>query len=202
MVTRMSTDHPRRWMRVMSALGFTMILLVTGAGAAYAGHALVQADGDHLHWADSDPSFPRGYVYWKDETGSEWPVYSSAIKWDEEPRLDAVYTTGSCTSSHCVTVREANLSAGCSAPYGETDIPAGAAGHFTTNVEVRIDAQCDSRATSHRRELVCHELGHSIGLDERPSTSSTCMRTGNMNGSQLPDSHDFQVLHNSYNHND
>lgn len=197
-----TSSRSRRWTRPLLALGFSLVLVVAGAGAAYAGHALVQSDGDRLHWADNAPNYPRGYVYWKDETGSEWPVYTSAVKWDQASRLDAVYTTGSCTSSHCVTVREANLGTGCSAPYGETDVPAGSRGHFTTNVEVRVDRQCDGRAASHRRELVCHELGHSIGLDDRASSVSSCMRTGNMNGSSAPTQHDYDTLHNSYGHND
>jgi hypothetical protein len=189
----------RRWSPLLALAG---VLLLVVASASFASHALTQADGDRLHWADNDPGFPRGYVYSQDQTGAEWPVFSSAIKWDEESRLDAVYTSGSCTSSHCVTVHEAALAAGCSAPFGVTAIPAGAAGHFTTNVDVTIDAQCDSRNAADRRELVCHELGHSIGLGDRAASNVTCMRTGNMIGRTLPDAHDFEALHNSYNHND
>jgi hypothetical protein len=185
-----------------------IVLLLTAvflgsASVAFAGHPLLQADGDRYHWADNDPSFPRGYVYWQDQTGAEWPVYSSAIEWDKASRLDAVYTSGSCTSSHCVTVREVSFNnVGCAPPYGETSVPTTTAGHFTTDTEVRIDAQCDNRNAADRRELVCHEMGHSIGLGERASSSATCMRTGNMVGRTLPDGHDYEALYNSYDHND
>ncbi len=101
-----------------------------------------------------------------------------------------------------MTVREADLEAGCSPPFGLTAIPSGASGHFTTDVNIRIDRQCDSRNADDRRELVCHEMGHSIGLDDRALSAVTCMRTGNMIGRRLPDAHDYEVLHNSYNHND
>jgi hypothetical protein len=191
----------RRWSLVVF---LTVVFVLFAATTSFAFHPWFDADGDRRHWRDNDPGFPRGYVYWHDKTGVEWPVFASAIKWDQETRLDAVYVSGSssCTSSHCATVREAALSAGCSPPFGETSGPTSGAGHFTTGVEVRIDAQCDSRNAADRRELVCHEMGHSIGLFERASSADTCMRTGNMIGKTLPDGHDFETLHNSYNHND
>jgi hypothetical protein len=190
----------RRW----SPLGplACALLFVLGATVSFASHPLVQGDGDRLHWRDNDPGFPRGYVYWQDQTGAAFPVFSSAIEWDRASRLDAVYTSGSCTSSHCVTVREAALNPGCSPPFGITAIPSGPAGHFTTNVNVRVDAQCAGRNAADRRELVCHELGHSIGLDDRPMSARTCMRLGDMIGRRLPNRHDFEALANSYNHND
>lgn len=150
----------------------------------------------------NDPNFPRGYVFWHDQTGAEWPVFSSAVQWDRASRLDAVYTTGSCTSNHCVTVREADLGPACSPLFGETFHPSGPAGHLFSATEVRINARCDARNAADRRELVCHELGHSIGLGERPSSTNTCMRSGNMVGEQFPDGHDFEVLFFSYNHDD
>jgi hypothetical protein len=191
-----------RWRLLLFLSGVFVLFTAT---ASFASHALRQPDGDRLHWADNDPGFPRGYVYWHDETGVEWPVFASAIEWDKATRLDAVWVSGSnsCSSSHCVTVREVNFNnVGCSAPYGETDIPSFGSGHFTSNVEVRIDRQCDSRNAADRRELVCHELGHSIGLGERMFGADTCMRTGNMIGETLPDEHDFVALSTSYDHND
>ena len=144
-----------RYIRRSSLVAFLFgVFVLFGATAAgLASHALTQADGDRLHWRDNDPGFPRGYMYWQDQTGAEWPVFSSAIEWDKETRLDAVYTSGSCSSSHCVTVREADLEAGCSPPFGLTAIPSGASGHFTTDVNIRIDRQCDSRNADDRREL-------------------------------------------------
>jgi hypothetical protein len=190
----------RRWNPLFPLV--LVLLFVIGVTASFASHPLQQADGDRLHWRDNDPGFPRGYMYWQDTTGAAWPVFSSAIEWDRASRLDAVYTSGSCSNSHCVTVRTSALAAGCSAPYGVTAIPSGPEGHFTTDVNVQLDAQCSSRNAADRRELVCHELGHSIGLDDRAASAVTCMRTGNMIGRQVPDGHDFEALANSYNHND
>ncbi len=86
-----------RYIRRSSLVAFLFgVFVLFGATAAgLASHALTQADGDRLHWRDNDPGFPRGYMYWQDQTGAEWPVFSSAIEWDKETRLDAVYTSGS-----------------------------------------------------------------------------------------------------------
>ncbi len=67
---------------------------------------------------------------------------------------------------------------------------------------VRVDRQCDSRNYADRRELICHEMGHSLSLDDRPSSANSCMRQGDMVGEQHPDGHDYDALHNMYDHND
>lgn len=180
-----------------------VFLVFAAAGASVASHYLYDANGNKKHWSDNDPGFPRGYVYWHDQTGAAFPVYASAIEWDKETRLDAVYVSGgsSCTSSHCVTVSEVDFNnTGCAAPYGQAYTPTGSGGHLTTDTWVHYDRQCSSRSSADRRELVCHELGHTIGLYERPESASTCMRQGNMIGKQLPDTHDFDILHALYNH--
>lgn len=188
----------RRW--TLIAL-LTAAFLASTSLSAVATHVWYNDAGNRKHWSDNDPSFPRGYVYWFDNTGAEWPVYSSAIKWDEEPLLDGVYVTGSCSSSHCVTISEVDFdNTGCAPPYGRVSGPTTTAGHFTTDTWMRVDRQCDNRNAADRRELVCHEMGHTIGLYERPETANTCMRVGNMIGETLPDDHDFGVVHTSHNH--
>jgi len=177
------------------------VFLLFTAGATLAGHA-VMGGGNRLHWGDNEPNFPRGYMYWHDKTGAAWPVYASAVEWDKETRLDAVYVSGanSCTSFRCVPVTETDFNnTGCAAPWGYANWTYNSSGHFTS-AQMQVDRQCDSRTAADRRELVCHEMGHTIGLDERSSTADTCMRTGNMIGKQYPDPHDFEVLHYSYGH--
>lgn len=43
-------------------------------------------------------------------------------------------------------------------------------------------------------------MGHAIGLGDRESTVSSCVRTGNMNGSEEPTTHDYETLYNNYSH--
>lgn len=166
----------------------------------------VAATGTHAmgyHWRDRDPAHPRGYVYWVDNTGAEWPVYSSAVTWDQAPGLDALYTTsGASCPSHCVPVNEHDLDAGCTGRLGVFSPDVTASNHLTSDSWIRIDRQCDSRNYADRRELVCHEMGHSIGLDDRPETAPSCMRQGDMVGEQYPADHDWEALGNIYDHND
>lgn len=183
--------------RLVALILAAFTIIAVASTSAMAGHSL------NYHWADADPSYPRGYVYWVDQTGPSWPVYSSAIDWDQETRLDAVYVSsaGACPS-HCVSVSEADLDAGCTGRLGVMSPAVNSDGHLNGNTTVQVDRQCSSRNAADRRELVCHELGHSLGLDDRASTAVTCMRQGNMIGRQFPDQHDYDVLHSKYNHND
>lgn len=185
------------------ALLLAVFLVFVAAGASLAGHYLYNSSGNKKHWSDNDPGFPRGYVYWHDKTGPSVPVYASAIEWDKVSRLDAVYVSSgsSCTSSHCVTVSEVDFNnTGCAAPFGEAYTPTNTAGHLTTDTYARVDRQCASRSYADRRELICHEMGHTIGLQHLAKTAQTCMRQGDMNGSSLPNGDDFSHLESLYNH--
>lgn len=53
--------------------------------------------------------------------------------------------------------------------------------------------------TSRARELACHEIGHTMGLNHRAQTSS-CMVDGVSPGSRLFDQHDWDQLNGVYNH--
>lgn len=180
-----------------------VFLVFVAAGASVAGHYLYTGSYKK-HWSDNDPGFPRGYVYWHDKTGAAMPVYASAIEWDKETRLDAVYVSAgsSCTSSHCATVSEVDFNnVGCSNPFGVAYTYTNSVGHFTTDVNVQLDRQCGSRSYADKRELICHELGHSIGLEHLSESALTCMRQGDMIGRSLPNQHDYDALHALYNHN-
>jgi len=200
--TSKDSRSSRRMGRRFGVVAVLVAVFVGSATAAALADKPIIQSGHRLHWGDNEPNYPRGYVYWLDQTGAAFPVYSSAIEWDKAGKLDAVYTTssGSCPASHCASVLNAPLEAGCSPPYGLTDIPWSGPGHFTTGVRIRIDTQCSSRNAADRRELVCHEMGHSIGIDDRAASSTSCMRTGNMVGRQLPIDDDYDTLRISYSH--
>lgn len=182
------------------------LFLIVFTAAAMLGAGATASLGSHStpdHWRDNDPGYPRGYVYWVDNTGSEWPVYSAAIDWDQAPRLDAVYVTNEANCpSHCVSVNEADLDAGCTGRLGVATTYTNASGHLTGQTYVRIDRQCDNRNYADRRELVCHEMGHTLRLQHVDPSLPTCMRQGDMIGEQDPRQHDYDALHNMYDHND
>jgi hypothetical protein len=174
---------------------------------AWANHWELTESGLPVHWSDSDPSYPRGYVYWVDNTGAEWPVYSSAVEWDKAGRLDAVYTSSEAAcpnTGHCVSVIETPLGvAGCTGLLGQTDqVFYTTSGHLHTNTLVRVDSQCSGAASGKRRTITCHEMGHSIGVDEQLVHTDTCMASPYQGVKQLPSQHDYDAISNQYNHND
>lgn len=177
------------------------IALLLTASAASASHALVSG-GVQIHWQDGG-SADRAYVYWSDQTGAEWPVYTEALAWDQASSLDAIYRSSSqsCTSGHCVDVQEAPY-ANCDNILGQSTFNHYSSGHLTSGNWSRVDQDCGSKPYNARRELLCHEMGHSIGLADKSSTSSSCMRTGLPLGSAVQNSHDYDELAIIYGHND
>ena len=142
-------------------------------------------------------SWPKDLVYVYDLTagikksdGSPvWPVYAAAERWDNDNPVNFRYTTKSCPrGSQCVTVRQSEL-------------PAPAAG-TTTTVSVGDDIRSSkvvldttfgrTSSYSRRRNVVCHELGHALGLKHR-SSSSSCL-TSSVTTQRHPDATDIKNL--------
>lgn len=179
------------------------IALMFTAGSAMASHSMSD-NGATLHWQTN--SGGTAYVYWSDKTSASWPVYTEAVAWDQASGIDALYVSGSnsCTSGHCVVVNEAALSGNCTAGVvGQTTVAHYSSGHFTPGMTVHVANACTSQPYNGRRALLCHEMGHSIGLNDVASTSSSCMRTNAASlGSVIQNSHDYAQLGVIYGHND
>lgn len=178
-------------MRALATLAATFVLSFTGAAASASTYA---------HWDDNEPQYPRGYAFIQDMTPAEFPVYTAAIKWDQAVRLDLVYRSGGGSCGHCVPFA-ANLvgGAGCSGNVGVTS--AGTVGVHLANVSSRVDSACASRTYNNRLELVCHEMGHAIGLNDRSAGSTSCMRTEVPLGNATdPSENDYTDLSNAYGH--
>lgn len=182
--------------RVLFVLAGSVAAFCVTVGAALGTHALYSGGVGPIHWQS-------GYVYWADDTGPEWPVLSQAAAWDKSGHIDGMYRSSSaaCTSGHCVTVREAPLGS-CSGTVGNTKFKAYSGGHFIPkSVDIRVDQDCSGLSSTRRRELTCHEMGHSIGLAHRPASSSSCMRIGPLS-SAIQNAHDYKQLASIYNHTD
>jgi hypothetical protein len=194
--------------RRLVVLPLVVLAMVFAVPGAWADHWHNLPSGAPLHWSDNDPSYPRGYIYWVDNTGAEWPVYSSAVEWDKAGRLDAVYTSSEAAcpnTGHCVSVNETALgAAGCTGALGSTTpvIYAGASAHLHTDTVVEVDSECSGAAAGKRRTIACHEMGHSIGLYEDFARTNTCMAAPYQGVQQLPNEHDYNAIASQYNHND
>lgn len=182
-------------MRAISVLLAAFLLAFTGSAAIASTYA---------HWDDNEPNFPRGYAYVHDQTPAAWPVYTAAIAWDQGPKLDLVYRSGgtNCAGSRCVPFKATPIGyAGCPAydVFGQT-------GHNDNGTHISsaasfVDSGCAGRPYNNRLELVCHEMGHSIGLNDRGAGAASCMRAGVDLGNQIDGSDaDRKDLNIAYGH--
>lgn len=144
----------------------TFVMLAMSTGSPAAANHWNHDPGHNVHWANSSPSFPRGYVYWADLTGPQWPVYSAAIEWDRSTKLDAVYVgpSASCPSTpHCVTVRQTALGATCSGTLGQTNVSYyPATGHLETSTRVDLSSACTA---CERRQAPNHHVSRARAFD-------------------------------------
>lgn len=122
-----------------------------------------------------------------------WPVSAAAERWDDGNPVDFRYTTKPCPKgSQCVTVRQSELAA---PTVGVTAI--GRVGTDIRSATVTLDATFGRTNTNaRRRNVVCHELGHALGLKHRTATS-TCL-TSYAAEQQYPDATDVKNLNTMY----
>lgn len=190
--------------RLMILIALAMSAVLGLAGAAAANHWSDKPEGS-LHWADNDPSYPRGYVYWVDLTGPEWPVYASSIEWDKAGSLDAVYVSSEASCpSHCVTVDDVSVgtAGSCTGTIGATTRYWNSVAHLTTSTNVKLDDDCAGASYDLRRTDACHELGHSLGMGEQYVGTESCMHSPYEGPKKLPSQHDYDAIAAHYNHND
>ena len=165
--------------------------------------------GQPVHW--SDRSQLKASMWLIDYTGSNWPVYDSAVEWNNNGRVVITYQYGTASGcpNDCVGVDTSNTQGPCSGQnitYGQTN-PAftNNGGHLTGATNVRFNVHCAGNQLNDagRRELTCHELGHAVGwIGHR---SGSCMRTGYIVGplQRFPSGHDFDMFDSPlYDHND
>jgi Matrixin len=151
--------------------------------------------------AVSSYSWPKDVVYVYDTTsrlkktdGSPvWAVNAAAARWAGNNPVDFRYTTHGCPSgSQCVTVRQSELA---SPAVGVTSI--GRVGASIRSVTIVLDTTFGrTNSSARRRNVVCHELGHALGLKHRTATTS-CL-TSYVTAQKYPDATDIKNLNTMY----
>jgi hypothetical protein len=184
--------------KLMSASAVVVSLLASAlvgfSGAATAEAATAKAPVSTRSW-----STPVVYVYDmtskidKADGSPVWPVHAAAERWDNGNPIDFRYTTKGCpVDSQCVTVKQQELAAPAvgvtSTAFVGSDIKA------STIVLDKTFGRTNSAAR--RRNVICHELGHSLGLEHR--TAKTSCLTSYATAEKFPDATDIKNLNTMY----
>lgn len=179
----------------------SLAVLLAAFLLSFIGGSALAVDPPWGHWPDKEPNYPRGYAFIEDQTPAAWPVYTAAVAWDQAPKLDLVWESGSNTCGHCVPFTASAMgAAGCTGTVGET-YNRSLSGVHITSASVRVDSGCTTATYNARLEIACHEMGHAIGLMDRDPGASSCMRTGTGAGGQTAGSApDFTLLAQQYGH--
>jgi hypothetical protein len=148
-------------------------------------------------------AWPKSVIYVYDATAGlkksdgqqVWPVKAAAARWSKGGAVEIRYTSKGCpTNVQCVTIRQSELddpTVGLAATkIVGSDIKASA---------VTLDTTFGRKNSAARRQnVVCHEMGHALGLKHRDKTSS-CMNPYVTN-ERYPDSTDLKTLASMYAH--
>lgn len=122
-----------------------------------------------------------------------WPVSAAAERWDDDNPVDFRYTTQACPKgAQCVVVRQAEL-----APPAVGSAATGRVGNDIVSASVVLDTTFGrTNNTTRRRNVVCHELGHALGLQHRTGKGS-CM-VSHVTDERYPSSADIKNLVTMY----
>jgi hypothetical protein len=192
----MYTRRIARTARLFAALAVFASVLATslfgyGTAASTANAATTTAQAVNFN------SWPKDVIYVYDTTakikksdGSPvWPVKAAAARWSAGNPVDFRYTTTGCPkNSQCVIIKQSELAA---PTVGVTSIAR--VGTDIKSVTIVLDTTFGrTNSAARRRNVACHELGHSLGLQHRTGTSS-CL-TPYVTTTKYPDATDIRNL--------
>jgi Matrixin len=156
------------------------------------------------HWAQGGRS--RAMIVFVDGTGVDWPVGTTTKRYNLASGVDSRWKFSCPAGSgyHCVIVAQyQDVTAPdqvCVGAYSCTFRYAGSDGHWVS-AWVTVNDSSVSGAAQHRK-VVCHALGHALGL-EHDSSASSCMNQDFTSADSLwPSEQNLSALHAKYAHDD
>lgn len=168
---------------------------------ATAGLVVPRAGAGHRfggHWRDAGGEVNVRFI---DSAQDSWTtvMLAAAAEWSESDAVNAVIEPGSDARD---VRRKCPPATGavriCNFNYGAT----GWVGYTTAVVKgkhfVRVSIKLNSTYLGKKnRKVMCHEMGHGLGLGHRAEPSS-CMKQGSAQAH--PDGHDYRMLERIYSH--
>jgi Matrixin len=146
-------------------------------------------------------SWPKDIIYVYDTTSGirqadgspRWPVHAAADRWAKGNPVDFRYTTKPWPKgAQCVVVKQSELAS----PAVGTTATATVGVNITSSTIILDTTFGRTNNSAHRRNVVCHELGHSLGLNHRTGTTS-CL-TPYVTSQRYPDAVDIKNLTTMY----
>lgn len=145
-------------------------------------------------------SWPQDVIYVYDATAGVkkdgkqvWPVEAAAERWSKGNPVDLRYTTKGCPANvQCVTITQAKVKAPA---VGVTATAFVGADIKSSNIT--LDKSFGSKNSAARRQnVVCHEMGHALGLKHQATTTS-CMNSY-VTSTRYPNATDIKNLNTMY----
>ena len=117
-----------------------------------------------------------------------WPVRAAAERWSAGNPVSFRYTTKPCpTGAQCGSSSRPNWP-----PAVGSTATAHVGNNITSSTVILDKSFGKTNSAAHRQNVVCHELGHSLGLGHRAGTSS-CM-TSYVTNQRYPAAADIKLL--------
>jgi hypothetical protein len=187
--------------RLLTLTALTAALFAVAASATHSGT---------YHWARSSNPL---VLKLGDNVSSTWDpsLQSASADWGASSVVDTVIVSGGTTPRQCQAA--AGRVEVCSAAYGQTGwlslVSISVGGSHITAASVRFNdtyfGSSPYNTSAWRTFMMCHELGHVLGLADQDSNPGnpnlgSCMDlTSSPDTNQHPNAHDYQQLETIYN---
>lgn len=152
-----------------------------------------------VHWANSGFADPQ--VRFLNVAGAQWPVEAAVREWNRAAGIDSYHHAQRRCSfqpgNHCVSVQDGNY--GATGWVGQTSYSYSTrTRNFIENsVSVKLNGYYSLNADG-RRQTVCHELGHALGLGHNVRDLSCMWHQTRNTAHRVPDNDDFSLLASIY----
>ncbi len=186
-------------------------VVMTTAIAALSLAATANHSWSDYHWATTTGVVNLPVI---DSVTPDWQASfeESLSRWNQSNHINQSVESaddGDRTRKRCVAVqgkmRVCNANYGYNGWAGLASINLDANGHIIQGTAKMNDSYMAGDSDASRNHVMCQEVGHVFGLghtSEDGTSQKTCMDYSNDINSQWPNSHDYQLLAEIYNHTD